>query len=64
MRQSLHLERPQEMHHFYWGVDAHSRPQTPPPPHPQQPLGFIGEELCLFDLNSQQQSFESFILKL
>ena len=59
------------MHHFYWGVDAHSRPQTPPTPHPppptphpQQPLGFIGEELCLFDLNSQQQSFESFILKL
>ena len=35
-----------------------------PPPNPQQPLGFIGEELCLFDLNSQQQSFESFILKL
>ena len=34
MRQSLHLERPQEMHHFYWGVDAHSRPQTPPPPTP------------------------------
>ena len=56
MQQSLHVERPQEMHHFYWGVDAHSRPQPPPP---QQPLGFIGEELCLFDLN-----FKSFILKL
>ena len=39
-------------------------PKLPPPPNPQQPLGFIGEELCLFDLNSQQQSFESFILKL
>ena len=31
----------------------------PNPPLPQQPLGFIGEELCLFDLN-----FKSFILKL
>ena len=38
-------------------------PNTPPP-HPQQPLGFIGEELSLFYLNSQQQSFQSFILKL
>ena len=31
MQQLLHLESPQEMHHFNWGVSFLPRPLSPPP---------------------------------